>query len=677
LQTPAFHFSLPARQSGSLAITHVTVLPMDEERALPDHTVVLRDGYIEALGPSHTLTTDSMQQIDGTGKYLVPGLADMHVHYWDRGDNPGEFALFLANGVTLVRNMWGHPSHLALMRHVQQGHIPGPRLVTTSPIIDGPNTNGETVHPGSVLLTDPEAAHDLVAAYAARGYQQIKVYSQLTLPILQALGQACEQLGLRMTGHCPYRITFEEAIAAGMTCFEHLTAIENGHLLQGVTPLPFWPKPLEAYRQRLALIDYEAIRRLAGTMANAQIWNCPTMVVYQPRAVAPAGLMQNPWLAYQTPEQQERWLRAIQRTEQAEAWLEIGRGLHEMHLRIVSILHEEGAPLLLGTDTPNPFVYQGFSLHQELENLVQAGLSPYEALCCGTREAARFLGEEAQWGTIAPGKRADLLLVRAHPFADIGAVRDPEALFVNGFFFDRKRLDELLERRIAVITSLEQFSPPTPVLPPVEESDGQVIRQGILLDHVQGHERGRLAYRHCQRREQTLLIEEYYAGKTHRETTRLVLRPDGVILEGQHRREIAAGIAVSTMTRLAQGEYRIHVREVDGYEMLTILNHPSLIPDELLAVTALPIALTARRDEEEPLLALDLPVDGPQVTPLSILSSSQEESSPSAFQEWHVSVERSGQPSFQWYQADVDGKLLSMRREWRGRPWREMHALVE
>ena len=675
----ADHFPLPPRQDGPLAITHVAVLPMDEERLLPDHTVVLKNGHIEAVGPANTLATDGMQQVDGTGKYLLPGLADMHVHSWNRADNPGEFALFLANGVTFVRNMWGHPSHLAFARHVQQRHIPGPHLVTTSPIIDGPNTKGETVHPGAALLTDPEAAHDLVAAYAARGYQQIKVYSQLTLPVLQALGRACAQFGLRMTGHCPYRVTFEEAIAAGMSCFEHLTAIENGHLLQGVPPLPFWPNPLEAYRQRLALIDYEAIRRLAGTMARKQIWNCPTMVVYQPRAVAPAELMQNPWLVYEAPQQQERWLRAVQRTEQAEAWLEIGRGLHEMHLRIVSILHEEGAPLLVGTDTPNPFVYQGFSLHQELENLVQAGLSPYEALCCGTCEAARFLGEDAQWGTISPGKRADLVLVRAHPFADIRAVRDLEAVFVNGFFFDREHLDELLKQRIAVITSLEQISSPTPVLEPAEESDGQVIHQGILLDHIQGHETGRLAYRHCQQSEQTLLIEERYAGKrgAHRETTRLVLRADGVILEGQHRRETSAGIAVYTIIRLAQGGYQIHVREVDGYEMLTVLNHPSLIPDELLAVTALPIALTVWRGEEGPLLALSLQADGPQATLLSIFPSAQEEGSPSVFQEWHVSVERSGQPSLQWYQTDPDGKLLCMRRERRGRPWREMNALVE
>jgi len=292
--------------------------------------------------------------------------------------------------------MWGHPSHLGLARHVQQGYFPGPRLVTTSPIIDGSNTNGETLHPGSRLLTDPETAHGLVAAYAARSYQQIKVYSQLALPVLQARPRACEQFGLRMTGHCPSHVTFEEAIAAGMTCFEYLTAIENGHLLQGVTPLPFWPSPLAAYRHRLALIDYEAIRRLAGSMAGAQIWNCPTMVVFQPRAIAPAELMQSPWLAYQSLTQQKRWLRAMQRTEQAEEWLDIGRGLHEMHLRIVSILHEEGAPLLLGTDTPNPFVSQGFSLHQELEHFVEAGCSPYEALSCGTREAARFLGEEAQ-----------------------------------------------------------------------------------------------------------------------------------------------------------------------------------------------------------------------------------------------------------------------------------------
>jgi hypothetical protein len=182
LQTPAFLFSLPSRQDGPLAITHVTVLPMDEERLLPDYTVVVNDGHIEAMGPADTLTTVDMRQIDGTGKYLLPGLADMHVHSWNRASNPGEFALFLANGVTFVRNMWGHPSHLALAQDIQQRDIPGPRFVTTSPIIDGSNAKGETTRPGATLLTDPEAAYELVAAYAARGYQQIKVYSQLILP---------------------------------------------------------------------------------------------------------------------------------------------------------------------------------------------------------------------------------------------------------------------------------------------------------------------------------------------------------------------------------------------------------------------------------------------------------------------------------------------------------------
>src|SRR5260370_25172460 len=212
----ADHFPLTPVEDAPLAITHVTVLPMDEERLLPDHTVVLKNGHIEPRGPANPLATDGMQQVDGTGKYLLPGLTDMHVHYGNRGEDPGEFALFLANGVTLVRNMLGRPTHLALARHIQQGDFPGPHLVTTSPIIDGPNAAGETVWPGSTLLTDPEAAYGLVAAYAARGYQQIKVYSQLTLPVLQALGRACAQFGLSMTGHCPSPVTFEAAIAAGI-----------------------------------------------------------------------------------------------------------------------------------------------------------------------------------------------------------------------------------------------------------------------------------------------------------------------------------------------------------------------------------------------------------------------------------------------------------------------------
>jgi hypothetical protein len=170
-----YDFPFPTRRDHPLAITHVTVVPMESADVLADQTVVIANGRIRALGPTETVPIETMQTIDGRGKFVMPGLADMHVHYWELS----EVAMFLANGVTTVRNMWGAPFHLALQHRVERGEIPGPFVITTSPIIDGPGPDGKPLWQGSVLLDNPEAAEPLVERYQRRGYQQIKAYSLL------------------------------------------------------------------------------------------------------------------------------------------------------------------------------------------------------------------------------------------------------------------------------------------------------------------------------------------------------------------------------------------------------------------------------------------------------------------------------------------------------------------
>jgi hypothetical protein len=219
---------VPASQP--VAITHVTVVPMDSERVLAEQTVVIEDGRIRTVGPAAQVSVDRMQVVDGSHKFLMPGLADMHVHYQGPADAP----MFLANGVTLVRNMWGFPMHLAIREKVRRREFPGPHLVTTSPLIDGLDDEGQQLWPGSPVLTDPQQASQLVHAYAERGYQQIKAYSLLTLDAVRALSRAAADAGLRVTGHCPDGATLEEAIEAGMTCFEHCVGLANGHLKDGM-----------------------------------------------------------------------------------------------------------------------------------------------------------------------------------------------------------------------------------------------------------------------------------------------------------------------------------------------------------------------------------------------------------------------------------------------------------
>jgi hypothetical protein len=364
--------------------------------------------------------------------------------------------------VTLVRNMWGAPTHLAYRAAVERGDIAGPRLVTTSPLVDGADERGRTIWPGSPRLTDITQARPLVRQYADQGYQQVKVYSWLTLEALQAVCTAAAEAGLRVTGHCPDGVSFEESIGAGMFCFEHLAGIGHGHLqagfeLPGLRLAADKPEARGAYTRMLTEhIDLDAIHRLASTMAARQIWSCPTNVVYQGFGQRRADVLSDPDLKYVLEPTVRRW---APRNEEFAGWSEERRSQvravfqanAELHVKLTGILHAEGAPILLGTDTPNPFVLQGFSIHDELRNLVWAGLSPYAAIRSGTIEAARFLGESDNWGTIQPGRRADALLLSADPLQGVDALQKLEAVFVNGFMLSRSDLDRLLAERLTAI----------------------------------------------------------------------------------------------------------------------------------------------------------------------------------------------------------------------------------
>ena len=669
----------PPRLRGPLAITRVTVVPLDAERVLPEHTVLLKDGRVAALAPAAALDVagrPGVRVVDGAGKYLLPGLADMHAHLWD----PGEAALYLAHGVTLVRNMWGHPLHLALAQRVARGALPGPRIVTTSPVIDGPGPTGGTFWPGAVLLADPARAAPLVRRYAARGYRQIKAYSFLRPEALRALGAAAAAAGLRLTGHCPTGMTVEAAAAAGMTCFEHLLGIERGHLAPG--------------GPGARRLDLAAVRRLAGRLAAGQIWNCPTLVAAQQQTAPDAAVRAAPWLRYLDPAVVRRWDPANDdprlrdrrglRPAGREAAVEAGAG-DRRRREVVAVLHEAGAPLLAGTDAQTPYVVPGAALHQELANLVAAGLRPYEALRCATAEAARFLGQAGEWGTVAPGARADLLLVGADPLADLGALRAPEAVFVNGFCLTRADLDRLLAARARAVqaprfpVALTDLGPPAGAGEEAEAA-GTTRREGVLRETVAGAEEGRLAYRHRALAGGGWLVDECYEGKRwlpgrlSRRRARWRLAPDGTVQRGGYRKQTPAGEEVCAVARDAAGGYTVTLREVDGVETRTACGAGPLVPGELAAMTGLALLLDAGLLEPgrpRPALGLDpAPLGEPGVASVEALPPAAPAAPPAAAAgEVRLRVQTAGPGALgeQTYRLARGGRLLGVERPGAGR----------
>ncbi len=578
-----------------MAITNVAVVPMDRNRVLSDRTVVIHDGLIRTVGPSASVSTAGMLTVDGSNRYLLPGLADMHVHY----SAPGESALFLANGVTLVRNMAGAPFHLELQRQIQQRELPGPRIVTTSPIVDASDPGLRTWH----AADGPDAAKRLVSRMAVRGYQQCKILNSLSLESLKAICSQASANGLRVTGHCPDGATFEQAIEAGMSSFEHLTGIWRGHMKDGIGPLKLPNLATETLDAVADGVDEDAIRRLAHDMAVRDVWNCPTLValrnMYEPQKESIDSPRLRHIAEYVPIAAMRTWEQLDPRARfpgdaAYRRWRDAMCRRNDVLERIFAILHEEGAPLLVGTDSAVRLVVQGFSLHEELAHFVGAGMSPYETLACATSEAARFLGQSDSWGTVAEGKRADLILARSNPLARIESLQDLEGVFVNGFHFTRDDLDGLLDRRTA-LDAPSDFSGYVESGPAI--SAGSANR-GTWSEREGDHEVGRVVFTHRKLPSGQVTIEECHVfeqgsifdfGGVQRHSIKLRLEADLTIREATLREESWVGESRATLTRTDSGTYRLRRVEEDGHEVEEELGQQPLLPDPTLGLSVAPL----------------------------------------------------------------------------------------
>ncbi|MCE9595198.1 MAG: amidohydrolase family protein [Planctomycetes bacterium] len=427
-----------------LAIEHVSVVTMERDAVIADQTVVVRDGKIEVLGPaSEVKLPEGAQRIDGHDRFLMPGLADMHVHVWDEND----LYLFVANGVTTVRNMFGDPLQLGWRARIDAGELVGPRLYTAGPIVDGKSP----VWPGSIELTDPTKADAVVAEQKAAGYDLIKPYSRLDRACYDALAVAAAKHGLRMMGHVPDKVGLEAALAAKQTTIEHLTGFQQ--LARDASP------KLERldFAVELGLwqtMSDERIAAVARATHDAGTWNCPTLVTMHKWSVGDeaAELLARSEMRYVSPFMKSAWEPTSPMNYlvgMSPELLDAAHAALPFQQKVVKALHDAGAGILLGTDMANPFVVAGFSTHEEVELLVGAGLTPYEALRAGTADAARCMNASDEWGTIAVGKRADLVLLSANPLVDVRNASKRVGVILRGRWMPEEELHTELERRAA------------------------------------------------------------------------------------------------------------------------------------------------------------------------------------------------------------------------------------
>lgn len=437
-----------APASGPLAFVNVTVIPMTEPGVLRARTVVTRGGVITSVTASSDAPPSDAHVIDGTGRYLMPGLADMHVHLQpaDRGDvNRRMLALFLATGVTMVRNMLGSPGILELRDAVARGREAGPTIVTSGPILDGP---GSAWTDNVAKITTSADAERVVARQQAEGYDFIKIYSRLSPEAYAGVIAAARRRGLQVAGHVPVTVPIADVLAAHQSSIEHLLGYLDA--IEADTSPVHGRQGWDARMQAFAYVDSTKMAPIARATRDAGVWNCPTLVAMRNWVPAEqaSALLDREEMRYVPFEVREHWLpwKGFRLETFGPSDFALAERARQVYRALVGALATAGADILVGTDTPTPFVLPGFSMADELKNLVDAGLTPYQALSGATSAPARFLNQPARFGRVAIGARADLLLLEGNPLEDVGQVRRPTGVVVRGAWYDRQQLDRLLER---------------------------------------------------------------------------------------------------------------------------------------------------------------------------------------------------------------------------------------
>jgi imidazolonepropionase-like amidohydrolase len=454
-----------SKPTGSiLAVTHVTVIDATGAPARPDMTVLINDRKIAVVGGFSSVSIPrNAQVIDASGKFLIPGLVDSHLHLTAAGEPSGsrEFfvPLLLANGITTVRDMGGYLESLVpLRREIRQGKRLGPEIFFAGPYLDG---SPPSFQPSLVVTNAVEAAED-VHTLVQQGVDFIKVQSILSRDAYFAIGQAARREHIPFAGHVPDRVTAAEASDAGQKSVEHLTGVLRGcsseepRLMReqfqagpkNATPESSHAREMQWERNLLQTYSNKQAGALITKFVHNQTWQVPTLILLRndaypgPETDSP----DDPLLQFVPRTIAAKWkqVRLTQDKLSTASDFELREKLLAQSMQVVAQMESSGVPILAGTDSAAPYVIPGFALHEELALLVKAGLSPMQALEAATKNPADFLGKSETQGTIEAGKNADLLLLDSDPLEDIRNTQRIRAVILGGRPLDRSTLDKFL-----------------------------------------------------------------------------------------------------------------------------------------------------------------------------------------------------------------------------------------
>lgn len=422
--------------AADLALVGVNVLPMDDERVLERQTILIHDGRIVAIGGVDDVTVpEGAETVQLDGKYVLPGLAEMHGHLagGNAAMNERILTLNVAHGILTIRSMLGHPAQLELRDRVARGEVLGPRIYTS-----GPSANG-----GSVATA--EQGEQMAREQHAAGYDLIKIHPGVSLEAFDALAATAKEVGIPFGGHVPAAVGVHHAIESGYVSIDHLDGYAEAAVRDGVevTQSGFFGTLIAGD------LDHAKIPALVTKTKDAGVWVVPTetLMINFLSETPPAESVSRPEMAWLPAEMATNW-ESSRRNFQAGAQFSTAENrqkLMEFRSALLKEMQAQEVGILLGADAPQVNNIPGLATLEELSAVVAAGLTPYQALVSGTRAVAVYFGTESDSGTVETGKLANLLVVDANPLDDIANTRRRAGVVLNGTWHSGASLDAMLD----------------------------------------------------------------------------------------------------------------------------------------------------------------------------------------------------------------------------------------
>ena len=445
----------------TVAFTNVNVIPMDRERVLANQTVVIKNGVIAEIGNARSvkLAKDAVR-IDGTGKYLVPGLVDMHTHLLSDSDEypdsigPQELRVMVANGVTTIRFMIGTPELLALRSRSASGEIAAPTIFVASPHLTGREQGNNFV------VNTPEEAREAVRKSKAAGYDFIKITTFIKAEVYEAAVDEAAKQNIRVVGHADSRFVGVERAWKAKQQIEHLDGYME-LLLRDDAPTKGSVSDLYIYNpenwKSFDYIDESKIPEVARKTVASNAYVNPThhfMKNSFGRLRTEDEIRKQPDFRFYPAKVQQQWLDFYKKNrfintvplEKRARWIKLRE-------QLIKAIYDAGGKIMTGSDTPEFLWLYGFGMHHELKALKDAGLSNYAVLEAATKNPSLFLGTIANVGTIEKGKRADLMLLNANPLADLSATENRAGVMLKGKWHSQSELNGWLDEAAQAIST--------------------------------------------------------------------------------------------------------------------------------------------------------------------------------------------------------------------------------